>query len=104
MLSIRAMEKAMEKAKALAGGAAAMANAIGGLTSQAVSQWKRAPAERVLDIERLTGVSRHELRPDVFGPPPDSDDAGDASVEACPGGDTSSRPLPGQAVFDERAA
>lgn len=27
------------------------------------------PAERVLDIERITGISRRELRPDVFGPP-----------------------------------
>lgn len=74
----------MEKAKALAGGAAAMANAIGGLTSQAVSQWKRAPAERVLDIERLTGVSRHELRPDVFGPPSDSNDAPSAEDASSP--------------------
>lgn len=27
------------------------------------------PAERVLEIERLTGISRYDLRPDVFGPP-----------------------------------
>jgi DNA-binding transcriptional regulator YdaS (Cro superfamily) len=32
--------------------------------------WTAVPAERVLEIERLTGVSRHELRPDVFGPAP----------------------------------
>lgn len=35
------------------------------------SRWeneKRAvPAVRVLDIEAKTGISRHELRPDVFG-------------------------------------
>lgn len=24
------------------------------------------PAERVLDIEKLTGVSRHDLRPDLY--------------------------------------
>lgn len=29
---------------------------------------RRLPAERVLDIERITGISRHELRPDIFGP------------------------------------
>jgi DNA-binding transcriptional regulator YdaS (Cro superfamily) len=34
----------------------------------AISQWTRVPAERVLDVERLTGVSRHVLRPDIFGP------------------------------------
>lgn len=27
------------------------------------------PAERVLEIERITGISRYDLRPDVFGPP-----------------------------------
>lgn len=42
-----------------------------GLTPQAVSLWKRVPAERVLDVERITGISRHVLRPDVFGPAPD---------------------------------
>lgn len=39
-----------------------------GLTSQAVYQWRRVPAERALEVERLTGISRHKLRPDVFGP------------------------------------
>lgn len=28
----------------------------------------RVPAERVLDVERETGISRHELRPDIYGP------------------------------------
>lgn len=34
----------------------------------AVSRWVRGrvPAERVLPIERLTGISRHELRPDLY--------------------------------------
>ncbi|HGM5043047.1 helix-turn-helix domain-containing protein [Stenotrophomonas pavanii] len=41
-----------------------------GVSSQAVSQWKRVPAEYVLTIEEATGVSRHDLRPDVFGPAP----------------------------------
>lgn len=43
------------------------------VTPQAVNQWVRkgkAPPERVIDIETATGVSRHELRPDIFGPPP----------------------------------
>ena len=39
-----------------------------------VNQWvcNRRPvaAHHVLSIERITGVSRHDLRPDVFGPPP----------------------------------
>lgn len=61
------MEKACDLAKEIAGGPAALAKAIGGVTPQAVSQWKKVPAERVLDVERITGVSRHGLRPDVFG-------------------------------------
>jgi len=38
------------------------------VSPQAISKWKngRIPAERVLEIERLTGVSRHDLRPDLY--------------------------------------
>jgi len=48
------------------GGVVAMSLALG-LSRAAVSQWTRVPPEHVLDVERLTGVSRHVLRPDVFG-------------------------------------
>jgi DNA-binding transcriptional regulator YdaS (Cro superfamily) len=33
----------------------------------ALSQWSQVPAERCLDVERITGISRHELRPDIYG-------------------------------------
>jgi DNA-binding transcriptional regulator YdaS (Cro superfamily) len=36
------------------------------ISPAAVSQWDRVPAERVLEVERATGVSRHELRPDLY--------------------------------------
>ncbi|WP_229979264.1 transcriptional regulator [Stenotrophomonas lactitubi] len=43
-----------------------------GVSPQAVNQWvngnRPVPSRHVLAIERATGVSRHELRPDVFGP------------------------------------
>ncbi|MGY5812025.1 Cro/CI family transcriptional regulator [Rhizobium sp. LEGMi198b] len=55
------------KAKLLAGGPTALARAVGKVSSQAVSQWKQVPVGRVLDVEKATGISRHELRPDVFG-------------------------------------
>lgn len=62
------MTEAVERAKRIAGGPAALAKALGGITPQAVSQWKRVPPDRVIEVERITGISRHELRPDVFGP------------------------------------
>ena len=36
------------------------------ISSSAISMWERVPAERVLDVERITGVSRHDLRPDLY--------------------------------------
>jgi DNA-binding transcriptional regulator YdaS (Cro superfamily) len=39
-----------------------------GITSGAVSQWDHVPAERVLEVERITGIPRHELRPDIYPP------------------------------------
>lgn len=29
---------------------------------------KRIPAERVAEVERVTGIPRHELRPDLYEP------------------------------------
>lgn len=49
-----------------AGGGATLAAALK-ITRQAVYQWDRVPPQHVLDVERITGVSRHELRPDLFG-------------------------------------
>lgn len=37
-----------------------------GLTRAAPYYWTRVPAERVLRVEELTGVPRHELRPDLY--------------------------------------
>ena len=36
----------------------------------AICQWDKVPAARVLQVEEATGISRHALRPDVFGPAP----------------------------------
>lgn len=36
------------------------------ISPAAVSKWARIPAERVLVIERLSGIPRHELRPDLY--------------------------------------
>ena len=55
------------KAIELAGGPTALARHLG-CKSQAISQWNRVPAERVLDVERITGISRELLRPDLYRP------------------------------------
>lgn len=53
-----------------------------GIKHQAFYSWKKVPAERVLDFERLTGISRHIQRPDVFGPEPGGVSAGPAAFQA----------------------
>lgn len=62
------------KAASRAGGVTALARALG-IKHTALYSWTRVPAERVLDIERITGISRHELRPDIFGAAPITEDA-----------------------------
>jgi len=37
------------------------------LTQQAVSQWQRVPTDHVIDVERITGIRRERLRPDIYG-------------------------------------
>lgn len=37
------------------------------VTRAAVCGWVRVPAERVLAVERITGIPRQKLRPDIFG-------------------------------------
>jgi DNA-binding transcriptional regulator YdaS (Cro superfamily) len=43
-----------------------------GVNKSALTRWKqrRVPAERVLDVERVTDIPRHVLRPDLYPPPP----------------------------------
>jgi DNA-binding transcriptional regulator YdaS (Cro superfamily) len=40
------------------------------LTRQAVAKWEVIPPKHVLTLERLSGISRYELRPDIYGPKP----------------------------------
>jgi DNA-binding transcriptional regulator YdaS (Cro superfamily) len=56
---------ALDRAAAIAGSWANLANFIG-VSPQAISQWKRVPSARVIAVERATGVSRHDLRPDLY--------------------------------------
>jgi TorA maturation chaperone TorD/DNA-binding transcriptional regulator YdaS (Cro superfamily) len=49
-----------------AGGVSELARRIG-IAQPSLSNWSRIPAERVLQVEAVTGVSRALLRPDLFG-------------------------------------
>lgn len=66
----------LTQAVEVAGGVGKLAAAIG-VAQNVVSNWRKrgkVPAEHVLAIEAATGVSRHLLRPDVFGPPAANDE------------------------------
>lgn len=82
------MHRALEAAKIKVGGASALARALR-ITPQAVNQWQVVPPERVLEVECHSGVSRHFLRPDVFGSsqhelPASSSVGGDAGAPVTP--------------------
>lgn len=72
--------------EAIGGKQADLANVLG-VTPQAVNQWIQAkrpvPAQHCIGIEQATNgtVTRHDLRPDVFGPPP-ANDADPTQAEA----------------------
>lgn len=56
-----------------AGGPSALARLLSEwgepVSSQAISQWQQVPAERVLHVERASGIQRHLLRPDIYPAP-----------------------------------
>jgi DNA-binding transcriptional regulator YdaS (Cro superfamily) len=59
---------ALKKAISIAGSQEKLGNRIG-VSQQRISYWlikKKTPAEYVLLIEENTGVSRNELRPDLY--------------------------------------
>ena len=66
------------------GGIVALSKKLG-MSRGAVSQWKRVPAERVLSVEHITGVPRHEIRPDIYPMPiPALLSLADATVSPAP--------------------
>jgi DNA-binding transcriptional regulator YiaG len=69
---MNAIATAIEKSGA---GQAGIARLLG-VSPQAVNQWvsgsRPVPSRHVLAIEAATGISRHQLRPDVFGGNPGS--------------------------------
>jgi len=59
-----------------AGGVVQLARKMG-IAQPSISNWNRVPAERVIAVEAATGVSRQQLRPDLYSEPAVKDDAVD---------------------------
>jgi len=62
------MKQALKQAVNVSGSSKLLGQAIG-VTPERVRMWlhrDNLPAEYVIAIERATGVSRHELRPDIY--------------------------------------
>jgi TorA maturation chaperone TorD len=55
----------LDRAIDAAGGVAQLARKIG-ISQPSVSNWSKVPAQRVIAVEAATGISRGELRPDLF--------------------------------------
>jgi DNA-binding transcriptional regulator YdaS (Cro superfamily) len=69
---------ALDKAVKAAGGVTSLADSLG-VGQSTVSNWRkrrRVPPGHVIRIEGVTGVSRHELCPEVFGPASVEDEEG----------------------------
>jgi DNA-binding transcriptional regulator YdaS (Cro superfamily) len=64
-MEIEILTRVIEKA----GGPTALARALD-IKSPSIHGWTRVPAERVLRVSEITGIPPHEIRPDVFAPPP----------------------------------
>ena len=58
-------ESGLAQAIRAVGGVSELARQIG-ISQPSISNWNRVPAERVLAVEALTGVSRGILRPDLY--------------------------------------
>jgi hypothetical protein len=59
------MEEGLQAAIAVMGGRVELARSLG-IKYRAVLDWRRAPAERLVQVERITGIPRQRLRPGSF--------------------------------------
>jgi DNA-binding transcriptional regulator YdaS (Cro superfamily) len=57
----------INEAIAIAGGPTALTRMLG-IKVPAIYSWKKVPPRRVLAIERVTGIPRTKLRPDLYPP------------------------------------
>lgn len=65
MASEDPLSQALRRAIKSAGGPRSLAKSLG-VTRQAIEQWRWCPPTRVLEVERLSGIPRQQLRPDLY--------------------------------------
>jgi DNA-binding transcriptional regulator YdaS (Cro superfamily) len=61
------MDKILREAIKAAGGIRALARKVG-VKHNAILKWRRIPPLRVHQVEKITGIPRSVLRPDVYPP------------------------------------
>ena len=71
-MEVHVRDDGLDRAIDAAGGVAQLARKIG-ISQPSVSNWSRVPAQRVIAVEAATGVSRNDLRPDLYTEQPSSD-------------------------------
>jgi len=68
MKNAEILKQGVARAVSAAGTYSELARMLG-VSRAAVNKWKQVPEARVDEIERLTGVPRYLLRPDLFEHP-----------------------------------
>lgn len=43
-----------------------------GVNPSVVIRWHQVPPHHALKVEQFTGISRYDLRPDIYGPAPEA--------------------------------
>jgi hypothetical protein len=59
------MDEALREAIKRVGGLHAVGRAFG-ITAQSVYKWRKTPPLRVIPLEKLSGIPRNRLRPDLY--------------------------------------
>jgi DNA-binding transcriptional regulator YdaS (Cro superfamily) len=65
MVKKSSRDAGFELAIEAAGGLRALARLLG-ITHNAMMHWDKIPAERIVEIEKVTGIARERLRPDLY--------------------------------------
>ena len=69
MADAREIEEGLRLAIEAAGGVRALARLLG-MSSPSVTEWRRVPSHRILQVEAVTGIRREKLRPDLYNNKP----------------------------------